>query len=140
MVTPEARVREHLTTECARRGWLCWKLETTHHRGLPDWLVLVEFPVFAFVELKTEGERPEAVQRYIHDLLQRREFPVHVAVGVEGVEQFLERLEQRRLSVSRWATEEGPHGGWTPKDILRSIHQLHSFDEEDKRSSKSRSG
>ncbi len=124
----EAKVRDALTAGCKERGWPCWKLETANRRGLTDWLVLVEFPVFAFVELKDEGASPTPVQEYIHGLLKRRGFPVSVAVGVEGVDRLLAGLAARRNAAAVYGTDVTPSLTWSVADILQGIHEDHPLD------------
>lgn len=91
----EARLRK----EVKALGGEAVKLTSQYHRGLPDRLVLMPHGLTYFVELKTTGQVPSALQLRTHDQLIDMGFPVMVIDSHELIDTFLEilRTEQKTM-------------------------------------------
>jgi hypothetical protein len=66
-------------------GWSL-KLSSQFVAGLPDRIVLLPRGKMLFVELKSEGQKPRKIQKFIHDKLRRLGFAVYVVDTKEGVD------------------------------------------------------
>ena len=64
------------------KGW-CIKLMSTFIKGLPDRAVFLKGGFTLFVEFKTEGKKPSAMQDVIHGKLRELGFEVFVVDSVE---------------------------------------------------------
>lgn len=72
-------------------GWAI-KLLCTYVTGLPDRLVLLPGGVVFFVEVKTTGKKPTAVQRVVHKKLRGLGFTVHVVDSLKQLNSILNNL------------------------------------------------
>ena len=88
----EARLRK----EVKALGGEAVKLTSQYHRGLPDRLVLMPHGLTYFVELKTTGQVPSALQLRTHDQLIDMGFPVMVIDSHELIDTFLEILRKEQ--------------------------------------------
>ena len=97
----EAKFRK----ECESHGWMALKLLPQMHRGLPDRLVLVEFGITFFAEIKTTGKKPTILQLHCHDTLRQLGFQVFVIDSSESLEMAL-ALMDRAVIAERIRREE----------------------------------
>ena len=88
--TLEARLRK----EVEAHGWMALKLLSQLHRGLPDRLVLAEYGIAFFAEIKTEDE-----------LLRKLGFQVFVIDSTDSLETAL-ALMDRAVIAERIKREE----------------------------------
>jgi hypothetical protein len=72
-------------------GWAI-KLLCTYVTGLPDRLVLLPGGVVFFVEVKTTGKKPTAVQRLVHEKLRGLGFRVEVVDSIKQLNSILNNL------------------------------------------------
>ena len=97
----EARLRK----EVESRGWMALKLLSQLHRGLPDRLILAEYGITFFAEIKTTGKKPTRLQKHCHELLRRLGFRVFVIDTTESLEMAL-ALMTRAVIAERIRLEE----------------------------------
>lgn len=74
----EKKLEPDLVKGSKARGWWAVKLTVFQLRGFPDRLVLMPKGRVAFAEIKTEGKKPDAYQRFVHKQLRRLGFDVWV--------------------------------------------------------------
>lgn len=72
---------------------MCIKLLCDQFIGLPDRLCLFPGNKIAFVELKTTGKKPRAIQAYIHKKLRALGFRVEVIDTISGVIDFINDIK-----------------------------------------------
>lgn len=97
----EAKFRK----ECESHGWMALKLLPQMHRGLPDRLVLAEFGITFFAEIKTTGKKPTILQLHCHETLRKLGFQVFVIDSSESLEMAL-ALMDRAVIAERIRREE----------------------------------
>ena len=97
----EAKFRK----ECESHGWMALKLLPQMHRGLPDRLVLAEFGITFFAEIKTTGKKPTILQLHCHETLRQLGFQVFVIDSSESLEMAL-ALMDRAVIAERIRREE----------------------------------
>ena len=81
------------------------KLLSQLHRGLPDRLVLAEFGLAFFAEIKTMGKKPTRLQKHCHEALRKLGFQVFVIDSTESLEMAL-ALINRAVIAERIRREE----------------------------------
>ena len=91
--------------ECESHGWMALKLLPQMHRGLPDRLVLAEFGITFFAEIKTTGKKPTILQLHCHETLRKLGFQVFVIDSSESLEMAL-ALMDRAVIAERIRREE----------------------------------
>lgn len=72
-------------------GWAL-KLLCNYVTGLPDRMVLLPGGRVFFVEVKTTGKKPTAVQKLVHEKLRRLGFTVHVIDSLEQLNTIFNKL------------------------------------------------
>ena len=97
----EARLRK----EVESHGWMALKLLSQLHRGLPDRLILAEYGIAFFAEIKTTGKKPIGLQRHCHELLRKLGFQVFVIDSTDSLEMAL-ALMDRAVIAERIKREE----------------------------------
>lgn len=88
----EKLVERKLVELCKLNGGMCLKLLSFHVIGLPDRLCLFPKAKIVFVELKTTGEKPRAIQLFMHNKLRALGFRVEVIDTVEQVVDLVESI------------------------------------------------
>lgn len=81
----EAKLRER----CKALGWMCIKLTSQYQRGLPDRLILMPGGRVCFVEIKTTGKKPTALQRVTHERLRALGYRVEVVDTTERLDNLI---------------------------------------------------
>ena len=84
----EAELRER----CKTLGWMCIKLTSQYQRGLPDRLILMPGGRVCFVEIKTTGKKPTALQRLTHERLRALGYRVEVVDTTESLDNLIVEL------------------------------------------------
>lgn len=84
----EAELRER----CKALGWMCIKLTSQYQRGLPDRLILMPGGRVCFVEIKTTGKKPTALQRVTHERLRALGYRVEVVDTTESLDNLIVEL------------------------------------------------
>ena len=97
----EARLRK----EVESHGWMALKLLSQLHRGLPDRLILAEYGIAFFAEIKTTGKKPTRLQKHCHELLRKLGFQVFIIDTTESLEMAL-ALMDRAVIAERIKREE----------------------------------
>lgn len=90
MKESEKVVERKLVELCKLNGGMCIKLLSFHINGLPDRMCIFPKAKLVFVELKTTGEKPRAIQIFMHNKLRQMGFRVEI---VDTVEQVVELVE-----------------------------------------------
>lgn len=80
----------------AAEGGLAAKLSSQHHRGLPDRMVLTPGGGIRFVELKSTGRKPTALQLRAHDRLRGLGFDVRVVDRTEQLDGLMAEIRAGR--------------------------------------------
>lgn len=88
----EKTLEARLVREVGQQGGEAIKLLSQHHRGLPDRMVLMPGGLVYFVEMKTTGKKPTALQLRCHDRLRELGFPVCVIDSTDTLLDFIEAL------------------------------------------------
>ena len=88
----EKLIEKTLVAEAKTLGGWAIKLLCTYVTGLPDRLVLLPGGVVFFVEVKTTGKKPTAVQRIVHEKLRGLGFNVHVVDSLKQLNQIINNL------------------------------------------------
>lgn len=73
------------------------KLLSTFVRGLPDRIILCNGGYVCFVEVKTTGKKPTAIQRFIHKRLNNLGFTVFIVDTKESMNEVLEHVKNKSL-------------------------------------------
>lgn len=87
----ERDIEKQLSIEVKARGGLCekWKSGTV---GWPDRIVLLPDGKIVFVELKSQGKKPRAIQFYRHTQLRRLGFKVYVLDNLDEIGGILDEI------------------------------------------------
>lgn len=89
----EKGIETKLRNEVKRlRGWAI-KLLSTYQKGLPDRMVLMPGGRIYFVELKSEGKKPTAIQLWVHEQLRALGFKVYVIDSFKTLDIFLNEIQ-----------------------------------------------
>lgn len=91
----EKDLEARLVAEVRKRGGMCIKQTSQFHRGLPDRLVLLPYHTQAFVELKSTGRLPTALQMKCMKQLRDLSFFVYIVDSTESLDVLLEKLDTR---------------------------------------------
>ena len=90
----EKKLEAKLRKEVEKRGGQAFKFLSQFHRGLPDRIVLMPGGRVYFVELKSTGCRPTALQLRCHNLLRTLGFIVAVIDSTASLQNFLTLIDQ----------------------------------------------
>ena len=91
----EKDLEARLVKEVETRGGMAIKLTSQFHRGLPDRLVLCPYHTMAFVEMKSTGKKPTALQDATLQRLRTMRFTVKVIDTSEALNTFLDEFDKR---------------------------------------------
>lgn len=91
----EKALEARLVDEVKKRGGMAVKLTSQFHRGLPDRLCVLPFHTIAFVETKSTGEKPTALQEAAMQQLRSMRFTVRVVNSTETLEELLQGFDER---------------------------------------------
>lgn len=81
----EKLLERRLKAEVEARGGIALKFTSQFHRGIPDRICLLPGGRVFFVELKTTGEKPTALQSHEMDRLRALGFMVGVVASFEDL-------------------------------------------------------
>jgi len=85
----EKLIEKTLAAEVKSLGGWSLKLLCQFVSGLPDRLVLLPGGIIFFVEVKSTGKKPTAVQRLVHEKLRRLGFRVEVIDSLKQLNEIL---------------------------------------------------
>lgn len=74
----EKTIEKKLNDEVSKLDGWSLKLPCVYVSGLPDRLVLLPKGVVFFVEVKTTGKKPTAIQKLVHEKIRKLGFDVYV--------------------------------------------------------------
>ena len=83
------------------RGGIALKLSSQLHRGLPDRMVLMPHTMIYFVEMKSSGKRPTALQRLCHDRLRKLGYFVAIIDSSEALDNFLYVVDWEQTEIRK---------------------------------------
>ena len=88
----EKLIEKTLVAEVHKLGGWALKLLCTYVTGLPDRMVLLPGGLIFFVEVKSTGKKPKAVQKLVHEKLRRLGFTVYVIDSLADLNKLLNSL------------------------------------------------
>lgn len=91
----EKALEARLVDEVKKRGGMAVKLTSQFHRGMPDRLCVLPFHTIAFVEMKSTGEKPTALQEAAMQQLRSMRFAVRVVDSTETLDELLQGFDER---------------------------------------------
>lgn len=91
----EKALEARLVDEVKKRGGMAVKLTSQFHRGMTDRLCVLPFHTIAFVEVKSTGEKPTALQEAAMQQLRSMRFTVRVVDSTETLEELLQGFDER---------------------------------------------
>ncbi len=89
----EKVIESSLRIEAKKRGGMALKFISPGMNGVPDRLVLMPNGRSAFVELKSSGEKPDAVQKKRMKQLSELGFAVYIIDSVEKIGVILDEIQ-----------------------------------------------
>ena len=95
-IESEKIIERKLVSLVKANGGLCIKLLCDNLLGLPDRLVLMPHSQIAFVELKTTGQKPRRIQKFMHKKIRNLGFKVEVIDTTQGVINFINSIHVDR--------------------------------------------
>lgn len=88
----EKLIERKLVEICKLNGGMCIKLLSFHVIGLPDRMCLFPKAKIVFVELKTTGEKPRPIQKFMHEKIRALGFRVEVIDSTKGVTEMVQNI------------------------------------------------
>ena len=90
---------ERTLSEKLNKSGYAWsiKLLSTFVRGLPDRMILCNGGYVCFAEIKTTGKKPTAIQKFIHERLNKLGFTVFIVDTKESMNEVLEHVKNKSL-------------------------------------------
>lgn len=82
----ESSVEKSFASWCKDNDIVCKKMKTSDNRGWPDRMVILSGRTF-YIEFKRIGKKPTAYQEYMHRLLRKLGFKVHVIETLEKAQE-----------------------------------------------------
>ncbi len=89
MIESEKLLERKLRQNIDRLGGWSIKLLSLHITGLPDRICLLPGGRVIFVEVKTTGEKPTKIQRFVHKRLRKLGFQVEIIDTSLKIEEML---------------------------------------------------
>ena len=89
----ERTIEQKLAARVRAMGGIAPKFTSPGFDGMPDRLVLLPGGRMGFVELKTPGKKPRALQLARHRLLRRLGFKVYVIDEINQIDSVLEEID-----------------------------------------------
>lgn len=90
----EKDLEAKLRIEIEKRGGMALKHTAQYHRGIPDRIILLPNGVTVFVELKTTGKKPTALQMHAMKKLMSLGFPCYVVDSTEKLNELLKFIDR----------------------------------------------
>lgn len=91
----EKDLEARLVKEVEKRDGMAIKLTSQFHRGLPDRLVICPYHTLTFVEMKSTGKKPTALQEATIQRIKSMRFAARVIDTTEQLDEFLADLDER---------------------------------------------
>jgi VRR-NUC domain. len=90
----EKSIERYLAQRCTSLGLVCLKYSNCNLVGFPDRLILLPAGAVVWVELKSRGQKPRAIQQIRHKLLDSIGHQVHVIDSRAGVDNLLFQISK----------------------------------------------
>lgn len=97
----EKTLEARLVREVKARGGIAVKNTSQFHRGMPDRIVLLPYHTISFVELKSTGEKPTALQSAVQSKLWGLGYTVYIIDSSEALDAFLSKMDRRIERIRR---------------------------------------
>lgn len=94
-MTVEKQLELKLKKVVILRKGICLKLTSFYFTGMPDRLCLLPGAKIFFVELKSTGKKPSAVQIWMHEKLKFLGFEVWTIDRQSQFDEFVKRIDQK---------------------------------------------
>jgi hypothetical protein len=95
------------------------KLLSQLHRGLPDRLILAEYGIAFFAEIKTTGKKPTRLQKHCHELLRKLGFQVFIIDTTDSLEMALALMDRAVIAERIKREEFGDGSGQWNRESIR---------------------
>lgn len=115
----EKVLEKKLRVEVWKIGGITIKLPADYMKGVPDRMCLFPGGRIAFVEVKTTGEKPRAMQTFVHYKFQNLGFDVRVLEKSEQITKLIEDYAPREPATPLPKKGDKPHHRQLP---LWSFH------------------
>ena len=89
----EKTIERKLAESVKTMGGIAPKLTCPGFDGMPDRLVLLPKGKIAFIEVKSPGEKPRALQESRHGMLRRLGFAVYVLDNETAIRRILNEIQ-----------------------------------------------
>ena len=89
----EKEVEQKLVKAVKARGGICPKWVSPGFDGMPDRIVFLPGRHIGFVEVKAPGEKPRALQKSRHKLLEKMGFHTYILDGIEQIGGILDEIQ-----------------------------------------------
>lgn len=89
----EKEVEQKLVKAVKARGGICPKWVSPGFDGMPDRIVFLPGRHIGFVEVKAPGEKPRALQKSRHRLLEKMGFHTYILDGIEQIGGILDEIQ-----------------------------------------------
>lgn len=90
----ERDIEQRLVREIRKMGGEAFKWTSPGNDGVPDRIVMLPGGILIFVELKADNGRLSSVQKVQIRRIQRLGQDVEVVQGMDGLEEFLQRVRK----------------------------------------------
>ena len=90
----EKAIERYLADRVKGMGGVCLKYSNANMAGYPDRVVLLPGGVTAWVELKSKGRKPSALQEARFRLMESIGHKVHVCDSREKADEMLEQMKE----------------------------------------------
>ena len=94
----ESCIEKKVCDYAKTKGFLSYKLQGMHNKGLPDRLFLKNGNVF-FIEFKAPKKSPTKLQLYTIKLLQKNKFEVYVLDNVEKGIEIIDKIHFTNIKI-----------------------------------------
>ena len=88
----ESHIEHTFKVAVEAKGGICLKLGITYQNGMPDRLVLMPNGICAFVELKQNGKKPRAIQKWQHERLRKLGYKVFVLDRTSQIDDVINQI------------------------------------------------
>ena len=89
----EKQIEQKLVQAVRKSGGMCMKFVSPNFDGMPDRIVFLPGRHIGFVEVKAPGEKPRALQKSRHRLLEKMGFHTYILDGIEQIGGILDEIQ-----------------------------------------------
>jgi len=95
-VIREKEIESYLTNQVRKAGGKVYKFVSPGASGVPDRIVVFEWPWITFVELKAPKKSPEYLQTFQHKILKKLGYRVEVIDTKDGVNRLVNDYKKKQ--------------------------------------------